>query len=556
MSQGRRYAILIGNGVFKKDPIALPELLCPTRDVDGMHEILASPELGGFTDVSLFKDADNHAVLKQIEEVLVGAAANDHVLIYYSGHGKTDRPGWLYLAAANTEARNLISTSIPVEMLRIQIENSYCRRIMLILDCCYGGAAGKSFSRGGVDEKLKELARSSGIYILTASTASQTAEEREGDEYGLLTKHIVTGLKQGDADVDQDGFVSMTDLYDYVFAKVRAEGHQEPMRWALNVRGEELIIARASGQSLREKQQLLTDKVVEIRAGLPSGVFIAALKAIEERRTPFYELVQSLQAGQLGIGEFIGEWYRLESQNTSRAPQPAHSQQSRQRAQIGAVEFETVTLDVNGEIIQRQTRQAEGFTEDLGDGVSLEMVKAPGGTFLMGSRYDEATHSSYWEPRHEVSVPGFCVGQFEVTREQWRQVARMPAVSIALSEDPSNFNESWKQPVERVNWHEANEFCARLSKKSGKAYRLPSESEWEYACRAGTVTAFAFGPAITPKIVNYDGNYPYASAPKGEYRGKTVEVGSLGLANAFGFYDMHGNVWEWCEDVWHDGYEG
>jgi formylglycine-generating enzyme required for sulfatase activity len=109
-------------------------------------------------------------------------------------------------------------------------------------------------------------------------------------------------------------------------------------------------------------------------------------------------------------------------------------------------------------------------------------------------------------------------------------------------------------PVEQVSWEDAVEFCARLSQKTGKTYRLPTEAEWEYAARAGTTTPFAFGETITPEIANYDGNYPYGSASKGEYRKKTVEVGSLGVANAFGLYDMHGNVWEWCADWYSSSY--
>ena len=110
-------------------------------------------------------------------------------------------------------------------------------------------------------------------------------------------------------------------------------------------------------------------------------------------------------------------------------------------------------------------------------------------------------------------------------------------------------------PVERVSWYDAVEFCARLSKATGKEYRLPSEAEWEYACRAGTNTPFHFGETITTDLANYDGEYTYASEPKGKYRGRTTLVGSF-PPNAFGLYDMHGNVWEWCLDDWHHNYEG
>jgi formylglycine-generating enzyme required for sulfatase activity len=106
-----------------------------------------------------------------------------------------------------------------------------------------------------------------------------------------------------------------------------------------------------------------------------------------------------------------------------------------------------------------------------------------------------------------------------------------------------------------VTWDDAVEFCQKLSKQTGREYRLPSEAEWEYACRAGTTTPFHFGPTITTDLVNYDGDYTYGSAPKGQYREQTTEVGSF-PANNFGLYDLHGNVWEWCLDHWHNNYEG
>ncbi|HLG17674.1 MAG TPA: SUMF1/EgtB/PvdO family nonheme iron enzyme [Blastocatellia bacterium] len=215
-------------------------------------------------------------------------------------------------------------------------------------------------------------------------------------------------------------------------------------------------------------------------------------------------------------------------------------------------EFETVTLNEVGEVASRVTGDGHHVVEELAPGVTLEMVEIPGGTFTMGSPKEEQGSSDGERPLHEVTVSPFHIGKFAVTQEQWRVVAGWPKVEQDLNAVPSHFKGD-DRPVERVSWEDAVEFCERLSKKTGKAYRLPTEAEWEYACRAGTKTPFAFGETITPEFVNYDGNYPYGNAPKAEYREKTVPVGSLGVANGFGLYDMHGNVWEWCHD-WYGPY--
>lgn len=120
--------------------------------------------------------------------------------------------------------------------------------------------------------------------------------------------------------------------------------------------------------------------------------------------------------------------------------------------------------------------------------------------------------------------------------------------------DPS-FHKGQLHPVERVSWFEVVEFCQRLSARTQRSYRLPSEAEWEYACRAGTTTPFYFGETITTDLANYKGDYPYSRGPKGPYREKTTLVGHF-PANAFGLHDMHGNIWEWCQDDWHETYKG
>ncbi|MFM6578516.1 MAG: formylglycine-generating enzyme family protein, partial [Dolichospermum sp.] len=139
------------------------------------------------------------------------------------------------------------------------------------------------------------------------------------------------------------------------------------------------------------------------------------------------------------------------------------------------------------------------------------------------------------------------------TQAQWEIVAALEKVNIDLGFYPSYF-EDGNLPVECVSWNDAQEFCARLSRIENRIYRLPSEAQWEYACRAGATTPFHFGEIISTDLANYDGNYTYGDGLKGVHRKGTTDVGSF-PPNAFGLHDMHGNVWEWCQDDWHDNYE-
>ncbi|MBI4750845.1 MAG: formylglycine-generating enzyme family protein [Acidobacteria bacterium] len=199
------------------------------------------------------------------------------------------------------------------------------------------------------------------------------------------------------------------------------------------------------------------------------------------------------------------------------------------------------------------------FKNSLG----MEFVLIPAGSFLMGStdaeveaaladakRYDQNAKREWFtreQPQHRVTFDQpFYLGKFQVTQAQWQTV---------MGNNPSSFKGD-TLPVERVSWNDCQEFLKKLNaKKDGYLYRLPSEAEWEYACRAGTTTPFSFGETITTDQVNYDGKYPYGNASKGEYRQKTTPVGSF-PANVWGLHDMHGNVWEWCQDWFQDTYAG
>ena len=212
-------------------------------------------------------------------------------------------------------------------------------------------------------------------------------------------------------------------------------------------------------------------------------------------------------------------------------------------------------LRVGNEWQQKTERiTVSGYELELAKGIAITMVQIPAGSFQMGSPATEAERSEDEGPQRRVQLQSFFLGQTPVTQAQWQAVASWPQVDLKLNLDPANFKGA-NRPVENVSWEEAMEFCRRLSQRSKLVYTLPSEAQWEYACRAGTTTPFAFGETLTPDLVNYDGNYTYGSGPKGQYRQQTTEVGSF-AGNAWGLQDMHGNVWEWCLDPWHDSYRG
>ncbi|ABW30435.1 SUMF1/EgtB/PvdO family nonheme iron enzyme [Acaryochloris marina] len=220
---------------------------------------------------------------------------------------------------------------------------------------------------------------------------------------------------------------------------------------------------------------------------------------------------------------------------------------SDQTATVSALDsaFAYVQVNPQGKIVKRTEGKASVFQERLSDSVTLEMVSIPGGNFTMGSPDRESDRESHEGPQRQVTVPAFAMGKFEVTQAQWRAI---------MGSNPSR-EKALSRPVDNVSWEDAVAFCKRLSQKTGRDYRLPSEAEWEYACRAETTTPFHMGETITPELANYWGVHAYGDGPRGQYRKKTVGVGSF-PANAFGLHDMHGNVSEWCQDTWHETYQG
>jgi len=207
--------------------------------------------------------------------------------------------------------------------------------------------------------------------------------------------------------------------------------------------------------------------------------------------------------------------------------------------------------------------------EQLAEGVALTMLRIPAGSFEMGAPETEAESLGRERPVHRVTLREFLLGQTPITQAQWRAVAAWQRLEheaaecwpesvntdpVAKLNAPERFRGD-KRPVVNVSWIEASAFCERLALRTGKNYTLPSEAQWEYACRAGTTTPFHCGATISTALANYDGREVFGNGEKGVLRQQTTDVASF-PANPWGLHDMHGNVWEWCADHWHNNYQG
>jgi len=591
----RKVALLIGVGQYAEDS-GLQSLQCPQNGVAAVESLLRDVNIGGFNEVIALPNPDVGSARSRIGEVFGGLAKDDLALFYFTGHGIKDMGGKFYLTTAETrcfaDGRLNPGTALEADFIKGVIGSSYAQRKVIILDCCFGAAIADGFltmDDGGVD--VDAQLGGEGWVVLTAATSRNYALEQPGEPLSVYTRYLVEGLKTGTAAPEGQAYISVRNLHDYVRAKVKtAAPTMEPAIFNGH-QGDNIVLAKATlGDPERRYRQELEAKIRQghfrqdhfrpaTRANLDLlrtqlGLTAERAQALEhEVLQPYREKQQHIDRYAATLQAEIAYAFPLDAEaiqelrtlqkrlnltdddlrpiianalhNALHQNAPASLVKSL-LADAPAYWFEVVTVNAEGEVANKTIKTAEYFREDLGDGITLDLVRIPAGQFLMGSPDSEKSRDDNESPQHRVMVPEFWLGKYPITQAQYQAI---------MGTNPSCFAENGaNRPVEQVSWLDAVAFCEKLSQTTGRTYRLPSEAEWEYACRAGTTTPFHFGPTLTSDLANYDGNYTYANGPNGTYREQTTEVGQF-PPNAFGLYDMHGNVWEWCADHWHPNYD-
>ena len=587
----KKIALLIGVSEYGEN---IPPLSSALNDVEAMERVLKNPNLGNFTQVEKLLNPNSEVMRIAILNLFKNAEKEDLLLFFFSGHGMINDDNHLYLATCNTAKDNFEATAVDGNFIQAQSRNCYSKRQVLILDACYSGAFANGWHTKSIGVDIKKQLGAEGRVVMTSSGATQTSFTQEGATLSLYTQYLVEGIETGAADNDSDGKIHIQELHAYAKAKVQAVKPNMKPDIILDKEGYDILLAYTPKNPEVEYRKLVEKYtqngelkkvailvLTEKRKTL--GITDAVAKEIErEVLEPFRRRLVNLQSYKQFFAEEVEQKYPLNEQTLKilkdyrqdvlglrdedvasieleitsgkeaeyQKQREAEAEKNKFGYQLKTFEFATAEISLKSQLlgfvkrpeIKYIPKSGKYFTEDIGNGVFLEMVNIPEGTFIMGSPENEEGYDKSQSPQHQVTVYGFFMGKYPITQKQWRVVAALPKVNINLESEPSQFQGD-NLPVEGVSWYDAQEFCARLSQKTNKSYRLPSEAEWEYACRGGTTTAFYFGKTISPELANYDS----------KYQGKTTEVGKF-PANPFGLHDMCGNVWEWCEDGWHKDY--
>jgi formylglycine-generating enzyme required for sulfatase activity len=597
-----KLALLIGVSEYGAGFTPLPSAM---EDVDALCRVLVDSERGEFLaeNIKVLKNPDRQEMEEEIYWLFHDREADDLLLLYFSGHGIKDERNKFYLGTRITKKNDrgsLVPTSaVAATSLHDRIESSVSERQVIILDACYSGAIAKGMTvKDDGKVNVEDYLGGKGRAILTSSSAVDYAFSSETG-LSIYTRYLVEGIATGAADLDEDDWISVDELHGYAAKKLRQAAPAMTPEFYQVQGGYKILLAKSRRDDPKLKYEREFQRRVEEGNGEFSifvreillirqqewGISSTEAKTIEDRvLQPHKEYREKLEKYTVILIRAVQKYYPFsdreqidlkeyqqhlklrdediaeidrrilphprstvwEEMLETRTPIPMFSPSAESIFKHSVIEFTSAKVNAQGEIVDKPKGKAEIFVEDLGHDILMTMVKIPGGEFLMGSPASEEGRFDRESPQHRVNVPKFYMGQTLVTQAQWQQL---------MGYNPSHFTGDGELPVEQVSWLDATEFCKKLSQHVQRIYRLPSEAEWEYACRARTTTTFSFGQTITGELANYNSEAVYRQETTVKKRGETTLVGEFS-PNPFGLYDLHGNVCEWCLDHWHENYQG
>jgi formylglycine-generating enzyme required for sulfatase activity len=563
----KRLALLVATSEYAECKDLKP-LHGSLLDVEAMQRVLVANGEFDADDVVVLKNASRQVIEDAIHDLFNAPDRNkdDLVLFYFSGHGVIDEGGKLFLGTPSTrKQKNKIvkPSTVAASYLHDAMGESKSQHQVLIFNCCFSGAFAQGMAvmdDGSVN--LKEQLGGKGRAILTSSSSTQFSFQPEG-EMSIYTRYLVEGIETGAADRDRDSRISVDELHEYAALKVSQESPNMTPAFYPVEQGGKIYIARVV--QAQDDPQLVYRRELESRLvndnwSLPARRLLDSLRIklklseaeAEQIKNDVLKAIEQIKNDALkAILEKARKLEEYEEILKEIVPPPSSQElkdlRDYQKEHLGLSDDDVVDIDskygliivsrlrnfANNELIIVKEYKPKNLILDLPNGVKLELVDISAGSFMMGSDERDAE-----QPVHRVTVTAFKMGKYPITQKQYEAV---------MGNNPSHFKSDENLPVDQVSWLDAIAFCKKLSEMTGQNVMLPSEAQWEYACRAGSTGKYCFGDD-DQQLENY------AWYDKNS-ENKTHPVGAK-LPNAWGLYDMHGNVWEWCADDWTDNYEG
>jgi len=576
----KRLALLVATSEYAECKDLKP-LHGSLLDVEAMQRVLIANGEFDADDVVLLKNASRQAIEDAIHDLFNAPdrSKDDLVLFYFSGHGVIDDGGKLFLGTPSTrkQKNGIVKPSmVAASYLHDAMGESRSQHQVLIFNCCYSGAFAQGMTvmdDGSVN--LKEQLGGKGRAILTSSSSTQFSFQPEG-EMSIYTRYLVEGIETGAADRDRDSRISVDELHEYAALKVSQESPNMTPAFYPVEQGGRIYIARVV--QAQDDPKLVYRRELEGR--LENGKWsVVARRLLEALRTKLglsseeAELIKAdvlkpilAKARKLQEYEDLVQ-EMMEECDSSPSIQELKTLRDYREDYLGFGDEDVADIDrryglnivPTGQMVEEMpiVEPTSDLILDLPNSVKLELVDIPAGSFMMGSDEQDAE-----KPVHRVTVTAFKMGKYPITQKQYEAV---------MGNNPSEFKGDENLPVEQVSWLNAVAFCKKLSEMTGQNVKLPSETQWEYACRAGSTGKYCFGDD-DKQLENYAwyGNnsgdksldaLQIWNTDQDKYwerltanNCKTHPVGEK-LPNAWGLHDMHGNAWEWCADDWADNYE-